>query len=56
MCHLDEAEFWNHQLRTYDWRRPPQRITLAKLATEICKIIKQVVEVRLHTPLGRTAR
>ena len=55
MYHLDEAEFWNHQLQTYERRRSLQRITLAKLATQVCKIIKQVVEVRTHTLLSRTA-
>jgi len=32
------------QLRTYDWRRPPQKIPLDKLATEVGKHIRQFVE------------
>ena len=41
------------QLRTYDWNKPPKRITLGKLVTEVGKLIQLFIDVRLHALLYR---
>jgi len=35
---------YDFKLRTHDWRTSPTRITRAALATEVAKIVKQLVE------------
>jgi len=49
----EQPEQKKKQLRTYDWCKPPKRITLSKLALEVAKNVQKFIEVRPHTPLSR---
>ena len=46
------ASTQNFQLRTYDWDKPPRKVRLSKLATDVSKIVQRLIEVRFHALLA----
>jgi len=41
-----------YQLRTIDWRKPPQKIRVSKLATEVAKIVEKFIQEMQGKPIN----